>query len=94
MSRIFNAVVRYRSVMDLTSSASRCFRASSEAGAVNPPLPEGRLGIRNLNFGGGRVDLVRENGTLRIRCDFPMTVFFKQYKLECKGGENVFPVPG
>ena len=59
----------------------------------NPGIPEGRLGIRNLNFGGGRVDLVRENGMLRIRCDFPMTVIFRQRGLECKSGENVFPVP-
>ena len=59
----------------------------------NPGVPEGRLGIRNLNFCGGRVDLVRENGMLRIGCGFPMTVYFKQHKLECKIGENIFPVP-
>jgi len=60
----------------------------------NPGISEGRLGIRNLNFSGGRVDLVRENGMLRIGCDFPMTVYFEQHKLECKIGENIFPVPG
>ena len=35
-------------------------------------LPGGRLGIRNLNFGGGRIDLIRENNAVRVQCGFPM----------------------
>ena len=55
-----------------------------------PGISEGRLGVRNLNFGNGRVDLVREDGKIRIRGDFPLTVMYKGRKLECKAGENEF----
>ena len=69
------------------------FDSDARSLSWNPGIPEGRLGIRNLNFCGGRVDLVRENGMLRIGCGFPMTVYFEQHQLECKIGENIFPVP-
>ena len=56
-----------------------------------PGIPEGRLGVRKLNFSGGRVDLVRENGQIIVRSDFPMTVIYRNRKLECGAGENRFP---
>ena len=55
-----------------------------------PGIADGRLGVRNLNFAGGRVDLVREDGKLRIRADFPLTVIYKGRSLECKAGDNEF----
>lgn len=58
----------------------------------NPGIAEGRLGIRNLNFSGGRIDLIRENGIILIRSDFPVTVYYQSRKLECKTGENRFSV--
>ena len=60
----------------------------------NPGAEEGWLGIRNLNFGGGKADLLRESDAIRIRCDFPLTVYFKNRQLNCRNGENVFPVSG
>ena len=59
----------------------------------NPGIPEGRLGIRNLNFGGGRIDLIRENGTVSIRCGVPMKIYYQNRELNCKAGENVFSTP-
>ena len=67
------------------------FDSSARSLTWNPAVPNGRLGVRNLNFGGGRVDLLRDNGSLRIRCDFPMTVVYRGRTLSCKAGENVFP---
>ena len=66
------------------------FDADAKTLSWHPGIPEGRLGIRNLGFGGGRVDLIRENGTVRVRCDFPLTVNFRNRKLVCKRGENLF----
>ena len=56
----------------------------------NPGIPEGRLGIRNLNFGGSRIDLIRENDLIRICCNGPLTVYYQKRKLDCKDGENIF----
>ena len=66
------------------------FDASSRSLTWNPGVSEGRSGIRNLNFCGGRFDLIREGKTIRIRGDFPVTVYFRDRKLECAGGENIF----
>ena len=33
-----------------------------------------------------------EEETIRIRCDFPMTVYYKKQKLDCCKGENIFAV--
>ena len=67
----------------------------SDAGSLvwNPGISEGKLGIRNLNFNGGKVDLIRENAQIRIRCDHQLTVYYQNQKLECTAGENVFSVP-
>ncbi len=56
----------------------------------NPGIPEGRLGIRNLNFGGSRIDLIRENDLIRICCNGPLTVYYQKRKLDCKDEENIF----
>jgi len=68
------------------------FDSDSRSLTWNPGITEGRLGIRNLNFSGGRLDLIRENDKIFVRCDFPMTVYFQNRKLECKDGENVFTI--
>ena len=53
----------------------------------DPGIKEGRLGIRNLRFGDGTVDLVREaDGTLNIRTDKPFTLVYcgKEMQIEAK----------
>lgn len=39
-----------------------------------------------------KIDLIREEETIRIRCDFPMTVYYKKQKLDCCKGENIFAI--
>ena len=68
------------------------FDSDSRTITWNPGIPYGRLGIRNLNFSGGKIDLIREEETIRIRCDFPMTVYYKKQKLDCCKGENIFAI--
>lgn len=53
----------------------------------DPGIKEGRLGIKNLRFGDGTVDLVREaDGTLNIRTDKPFTLVYcgKEMQIEAK----------
>ena len=68
------------------------FDSDSRSLTWNPGITEGRLGIRNLNFSGGRIDLIREKERILIRCDFPLTVYFQNYKLKCKCGDNLFTI--
>jgi glycogen debranching enzyme len=68
------------------------FDANAKILTWNPGISCGRLGVRNLNFAGGKIDLIREDDTIRIRCEFPMTVYYKKQKLDCKKGENIFSV--
>ena len=56
----------------------------------NPGISTGRLGIRNLNFNGGRIDLIREKDRIRIGCDRPVTLYYQKTKMDCKAGENIF----
>lgn len=58
----------------------------------DPGLPEGRLGIRGLNFCGGKIDLVRENDQLHICSTIPLTVYFQKRKLVCKTGGSIFSI--
>ena len=67
------------------------FDSDSRTIVWQPGLPDGALGVRNLNFSGGRVDLVRENGSVTVRSDFPMTLIYQKRKLDCRAGENRFP---
>ena len=68
------------------------FDSANRTLSWNPGIPDGRLGVRNLNFGGGKIDLLREDDIIRIHCDFPITLYYKKQKLDCKKGENVFPI--
>ena len=69
------------------------FDSDTRSLAWNPGTAEGRLGIRNLNFGGDRIDLIRENGRLLVRCGSPLSVRFRNRKFDCQPGENIFPIP-
>ena len=67
---------------------------NSEEGTLtwNPGISQGRLGIRNLNFNGGKIDLIRENGQIRIGCGRPVTLYYQKQKMDCKAGENIFSI--
>ena len=68
------------------------FDSANRTVTWNPGVSCGRLGIRNLSFGRGKFDFLREDDTLSIRCDFPITVYYKKQKLNCSKGENIFSI--